>query len=200
MVAIITGDIINSRGEDASKWMPVLQAELHRSGNNSTDWEIYRGDSFQLRTTAKDALLVVMHLKAVIKQFKKLDVRMAIGIGEETYTAKKVTESNGSAYVNSGSCIERLKKQTMAIQSPWEDFDKTLNLLLDVVDLTINNWTPNHALLVKTSLENPGKTQAEIAEKLNKKQSNISAALKRAGFDEIEKILKFYTQKIEILC
>lgn len=200
MIAVITADIINSRGEEASKWIPVLQEELNRTGTNPADWEIYRGDSFQLKTDVKQVLSVVLHLKAVIKQFKKLDVRIAIGIGEESYTAKKITESNGTAYVHSGKCFDALKKQTMAIQSPWKDFDETLNLLLDVLGLTINDWTPNYAMLVKASLENPNKTQAEIAKKLNKKQSNISTALKRAGFDEIEKILKFYTKKIESLC
>lgn len=200
MLAVLTADIINSRGEDASKWMPVLQEELNRIGKSPVDWEIYRGDSFQLKTDVKQALSVLIHLKAVIKQFKKLDVRVAIGIGEESYVAEKVTESNGTAYVYSGKCFDGLKKQTMAIQSPWKDFDETLNLLLEVLGLTINNWTPNYANLVKASLENPNKTQAEIAQKLNKKQGNLSAALKRAGFDEIEKILKFYTKKIKNLC
>lgn len=200
MIAVLTGDIVNSREKETSKWMPVLQAELNRIGKNPVDWEIYRGDSFQLKTDVNLALSILIHLKAAIKQFKKLDVRIAIGIGEEGYVAEKVTESNGMAYVYSGKCFDGLKKQTMAIQSPWKDFDEILNLLLEVLGLTINNWTPNYANLVKASLENPNKTQAEIALKLNKKQGNLSTALKRAGFDEIEKILKFYTKKIEKLC
>tara|TARA_R110002049_G_scaffold263086_12_gene439159 strand:- start:1037 stop:1639 length:603 start_codon:yes stop_codon:yes gene_type:complete len=200
MVAIITGDIINSRLEDVALWMPVLKQELHKIGSQPKDWEIYRGDSFQIKTTPKQALITVLYIKSALKQFKKLDVRMAIGIGEEDYQSEKVTESNGTAYVNSGECFEGLKKQTLAIKTPWNDFNLILNLLLDVVGLTINNWTPNYALIINESLSNPNNTQKELAEKLDKKQSNISAGLKRAGFDEIEKILDYYNQQIQKLC
>lgn len=125
---------------------------------------------------------------------------MAIGIGEESYLADKITESNGTAYVNSGECFEELKKQTIAIKTPWEDFNTVLNLLLDVLVLTIDNWTPNYALLIKESLANTTITQKELANKLDKKQSNISTSLKKAGFDEIIKILDYYNSQTKKLC
>ncbi|MDO6490953.1 MAG: SatD family protein [Cellulophaga sp.] len=200
MIAVITGDIINSRTEDVAVWLPVLKSELQKIGTDPNDWEIYRGDSFQLKTTPKLALKVAFKLKTALKQFKTLDVRMAIGIGEESYIADKVTEANGSAYVNSGECFEELKKQTLAIKTPWKDFNVVLNLVLDVLELTVNNWTPNYALLIKESLEDTTVTQKELAEKLDKKQSNISTSLKKAGFDEILKILDYYNTQIEKLC
>ena len=200
MIAVITGDIINSRAEDVSLWMPVLKKELQKIGERPKDWEIYRGDSFQIKTTPALALKTALELKAVIKEFKTLDVRMAIGIGEESYLADKITESNGTAYVNSGECFEELKKQTIAIKTPWEDFNTVLNLLLDVLVLTIDNWTPNYALLIKESLANTTITQKELANKLDKKQSNISTSLKKAGFDEIIKILDYYNSQTKKLC
>ncbi|MCL5244238.1 transcriptional regulator [Cellulophaga sp. 20_2_10] len=200
MIAVITGDIINSRAEDVSLWMPVLKKELQKIGERPMDWEIYRGDSFQVKTTPALALKTALELKAVIKEFKTLDVRMAIGIGEESYLADKITESNGTAYVNSGECFEELKKQTLAIKTPWTDFNTVLNLLLDVLVLTIDNWTPNYALLIKESLANTTVTQKELANKLDKKQSNISTSLKKAGFDEIIKILDYYNNQTEKLC
>ncbi|SFW25073.1 transcriptional regulator [Cellulophaga fucicola] len=200
MIAVITGDIINSRAEDVSLWMPVLKEELQKIGERPKDWEIYRGDSFQIKTTPALALKTALELKAVIKEFKTLDVRMAIGIGEESYLADKITESNGTAYVNSGECFEELKKQTIAIKTPWEDFNTVLNLLLDVLVLTIDNWTPNYALLIKESLANTTITQKELAQKLDKKQSNISTSLKKAGFDEIIKILDYYNSQTKKLC
>ncbi|MGJ8659643.1 transcriptional regulator [Cellulophaga fucicola] len=200
MIAVITGDIINSRAEDVSLWMPVLKKELQKIGERPKDWEIYRGDSFQIKTTPALALKTALELKAVIKEFKTLDVRMAIGIGEESYLADKITESNGTAYVNSGECFEELKKQTIAIKTPWEDFNTVLNLLLDVLVLTIDNWTPNYALLIKESLANTTITQKELAQKLDKKQSNISTSLKKAGFDEIIKILDYYNSQTKKLC
>jgi hypothetical protein len=89
--------------------------------------EIYRGDSFQLVVDPADALVIVLLLKATIKQHKALDVRMAIGIGTIDYTSK-VTESNGSAFINSGECFEGLKKQTLGIQTPWSGLTRLLQL------------------------------------------------------------------------
>ena len=200
MIAVITGDIINSRAEDVGVWLPDLKAELKKIGSDPKDWEIYRGDSFQLKTTPEQALKIALVLKTVLKQFKTLDVRMAIGIGEESYTAEKVTEANGSAYINSGECFEDLKKQTLAIKTPWQEFNIVLNLVLDVLELTINNWTPNYALLIKESLKDTSVTQKELADRLDKKQSNISTSLKKAGFDEILKILDYYNTQIKKLC
>jgi hypothetical protein len=51
-------------------------------------------------------LVIVLLLKATIKQHKALDVRMAIGIGTIDYTSNKVTESNGSAFINSGNVLK----------------------------------------------------------------------------------------------
>jgi len=200
MVAVITGDIVNSRKVAINLWMPKLKEELNKVGTEPKFWEIYRGDSFQLQTTPQNALVTALKLKATIKQFKKLDVRMAIGIGDVGYQAAKITESNGDAYVYSGECFENLKKQTLAIKSPWEAFDTTINLMLEIMGLTINSWTQNSAFLVKEFLDNPNSTQKALAQLLNKKQSNISAGLKRGGYDEIQKIINYYTNQINVLC
>lgn len=200
MIAIITGDIINSRNEDVNLWMSKLKEELNKIGKEPKYWEIYRGDSFQLQTTPMKALFIAFNLKATIKQFKKLDVRMSIGIGTSSYEVEKITESNGEAFINSGECFEKLKKQTLAIKTPWKEFDTTINLMLEIMALTTDNWSQNSAVLIKENLNNPNKTQKELAQLLNKKQSNISAGLKRAGFDEIQKTINYYTNQINLLC
>lgn len=201
MIAIITGDIINSRDVKVQQWMPALKSVLNQYGSDPTNWEIYRGDSFQIEVSPDKALKVVIHIKSTIKQFKSLDVRMAIGIGEKTYQSKKVTESNGSAFVYSGECFENLKKQTLAIQTTWKDFNQSMNLLFDFASLTMNNWTPNSSLIIKTLLEAElNINQKELAVLLHKKQSNISTGLKRGGFDEIQKLLSYYEQEIKNRC
>jgi len=77
---------------------------------------------------------------------------------------------------------------------------ETLNLMLDLAQLTINNWSSTSAILVKTTLENPDLNQNQIANILEKTQGNISQGLKRAGFDEILKLLKYYQNQIQTLC
>ncbi|RDY59251.1 transcriptional regulator [Flagellimonas nanhaiensis] len=199
MVAILTGDIINSTEHNASKWLPVLKEALGQYGNEPLTWEIYRGDSFQLETTPEQALEASIYLKACIKQLRSLDVRIAIGLGEKTYSSEKITESNGGAFVNSGKCFEALKKQNLGIKSPDQTFDGHMNLLLELALLTMDHWTPAISKTVKTAIENPKMNQRQLASVLNKSQGNISEELNRAGFDEIQKMVLFYrTQLVQL--
>ncbi len=200
MTSIITGDIINSKKSSPKNWLEALKSILNSFGNSPQTWEIYRGDSFQLEVNPEQALQACMLIKATIKQFENIDVRLAIGIGEKTYQSENITESNGSAFVNSGECFENLKKTTLAIKSPFELFDTSINIMLELAQLTINNWSSTSAILVKTTLENPDLNQNQLAEILERTQGNISQGLKRAGFDEISKLLHYYKTQIQTLC
>ncbi len=55
MVAILTADLINSAAFETPIWMNVLKKTLNSWGRSPDDWEIYRGDELQLRTTPKNA-------------------------------------------------------------------------------------------------------------------------------------------------
>lgn len=198
MKAVITGDIINSRKVASALWMGDLKGILNAYGNEPKDWEIYRGDSFQLVVDPRDALEIALLIKATIKQYKALDVRMAIGVSTVDYTADKITESNGNAFVNSGECFEGLKKQTLGIQTPWSEFDETFSIIFQLVVLFADNWTTTSAEIIKKALENPNINQKELALALNRKsQSSISASLKRAGYEELKNVIAYYKQEIK---
>lgn len=120
MIAVITGDVINSRKSPSALWQDSLKGVLAEYGMNGPDWELYRGDSFQLKIEVNEALLAAIHIKASVKRHSGLDVRMGIGIGSEDSKADRVTSATGQAYVLSGTCFDGLKKQTMAIATPHE--------------------------------------------------------------------------------
>jgi len=199
MTSVITGDIINSQKSSPEKWLESLKSILNHYGKTPSQWEIYRGDSFQLEIKPELALETCILIKATIKQFEDIDVRLAIGLGDKNYDSDKITESNGSAFVNSGECFENLKKTTLAIKSPFEAFDTSINIMLDLAQLTINNWSSTSANLIKIALKNPNLNQNQIAEILKKTQGNISQGLKRAGFDEIQKLLNYYKAQVKTL-
>ena len=199
MVAVITGDIINSRKGDVQKWLKILKNILNYYGKESKDWEIFRGDSFQLLIAPEKAMLTAIHIKSAIKQIKSQDVRMAIGIGEEKHSSSKITESNGSAYIRSGDCFESLKKQNLAIKSGNEGFDEPINIMLSLSLLITNNWSTTVSEVIKTSLEHSNKNQKNLAELLNKSQSSVSEALKRGGFEEIMSMNDYYKKQISKL-
>ena len=196
MIAILTGDIKNSSEHKAGKWLPLLKEGLVKYGKEPKDWEIYRGDSFQLQTTPEKALEVAIYIKACIRQIKHLDVRIAIGLGEKNYDAPKITESNGPAFVNSGECFEQLKKLNLAIKTVDKKFDEQINLLLELALLTMDNWTPAIAKTVQCAMENPQMNQKKLAALLNKSQGNISEELNKAGFDQVQKMIHFYKTQL----
>ena len=134
MKAILTGDIVNSReNTNPATWLTPLKKHLTSYGKMPSKWEIYRGDSFQLEIDdPENALLSAIKIKALIKRHDKLDVRIAIGIGQKTFNAPRITESNGEAFIFSGETFNKLDKQkrTLALKTPWEDFNETMDIIL----------------------------------------------------------------------
>ncbi len=197
-VAVITGDIVNSQqSEESAEWLSALKEYLSQYGDSPKDWQVYRGDSFQLIVhQPEDAFRVALGLKAVIKRFKELDVRMAIGVGALEHHADQVLQSNGEAFVNSGRKFDSLKKQTLAIKTPWQDFDKAINLFIKLALLTIDDWSETSAEVVAASLEHPQSTQKDIAALLSIPQSRVSERLSRAGFDAIRDTERYYREAI----
>ncbi len=199
MVSIMTGDIVNSRALPARQWLPRLKAVLKQYGKTPRQWEIYRGDSFQLETRPEQALVAALHLKATVMQYKSLGMRIAIGIGKKDYTAPRLTESNGSAFIYSGECFEQLGKQTLAIRTADKEWDEQVNIILQLASLAIENWTPKSATIVKAAIENPDANQKMLAAILGIRQGNISRGLKRAGYDEIKKMNEYYMKIIRLI-
>jgi hypothetical protein len=195
-IAIITGDIIHSRTDNKQRWMRILKKILLTQGSSPKQWEIYRGDSFQLETEPKKALQIALLIKASLKELKDIDVRISIGLGHKTYNAAKITESNGTAFVKSGEGFDQLKKQTMTIHSGDADWDEAINIMLSLALLAADNWKPTTSAIMKISLENENSNQQELAIKLKKTQSSISEGLKRGGNEEIKALLKYFEKTI----
>lgn len=198
LTSIITGDVVNSsRSNHPQEWLTVLRQTLNELGREPETWEIFRGDSFQAEVQdIGQALLHAIKIKAAIKSIKGLDVRMAIGLGEKSYASPRITEANGQAFVHSGQLFERLKKQNLAIKTPWPEVDDQINLLLSLALLTMDHWTPNSAEATKKAIGMPGATQAELAKKMKLSQASVSERLKRAGYEEIMQMEKRYRELI----
>ena len=189
MIVVITGDLINSREfEDPGQWLPGLKEILASASAGPQFWDIYRGDSFQVElSNPEEAFALVMSIKATIRSHKSLDVRMAIGIGEKSFAGAKVTESNGSAFVHSGELLEHLKatKQSLAVRSPWQEWDQEINASLNLALVIMDQWKPKTAQLVRTALEHKGMSQQEMADLMQLQQAGVSQGLKRAHLSEL---------------
>lgn len=193
-VAIITGDIVHSKTVPTDQWSPVLKEVLQTLAPDN--FTIFRGDSFQLKIPVKQALTAAYIIKSKIKSIADLDVRMGIGIGTENYTANNVSESNGSAYIQSGYAFDHLQKSLLFLQSEDKNITEITNLLLQSLSLTTDHWPINTAAIIHAKLMHSDSTQIELSQMLNKNQSTVSDSLKRGGFRELENTIHYYQKLV----
>ena len=198
MIAIITGDIINSQKSETELWLPKLKDLLGSWSATPENWEVYRGDEFQMKCSVDEVFHKAILLKSLIRTFENLDVRIAIGIGNEVFRSEKITESNGSAYVNSGRLLTDIKSQgrTLAIQTENEKVNRDLNILFKWASIDFDNWTAATAEIIYQLLRNSELTQDELARELSITQSSVSQRFKRSNFDLIHETDQFFRKKI----
>src|SRR5690625_6696370 len=72
MIAVITGDIISSRKlSNQDKWILPLKELFNTWGERPRDWELERGDYFQVEIKKpEEALIRAFQIKALIKKVK----------------------------------------------------------------------------------------------------------------------------------
>lgn len=200
MISVLTGDIINSRKIAPGLWLELLKSELNPLGKSPEYWEIYGGDTFQLRVDdPQEALLTAIKIKASVKTVRTLDVRIAIGIGDINYRGERITESNGTAFIYSGEKFNLLKKekQKLAVKSPWSDFDIMVNLCLKLGLIVMDKWSVNAAKAVRKSLTYPEASQSDLGKMLgNIRQNAVSSRLARAHFDELMELNELYKNRL----
>lgn len=201
MTSVITGDIIGSRQQKSKDWVEDLKKILSPFGETPSQWEVYRGDEFQIEIkTTEEALLSAILIKARLKALK-LDARMSIGFGDKTHNAERISESNGSAFIHSGELFETLKKQkvTLAIRTGDAIFDEKINLMLQLALTFMDNWLAQPAEFVAMAIENPTLSQEELGQKLGINQAAVSRRQKRAQFDLVLHLDRYFRTQIKQL-
>jgi len=197
MKAVITGDIVNSQSIEPQIWLNALEDVLGQ--RNPAVWEIYRGDEFQfLLEDAKASLIKALEIKARIKMIKGLDVRISIGLGSQDFKTDKVSQSNGTAFVNSGRQLEKIKNEkiNLGISSGIIKFDDEFNLIFKWLGTTSDDWSVVSAEIIYLTIQNLGLTQEDLAKKLKVSQSSISQRLKRAQYYLIKETDQYFRKKV----
>ena len=198
MIAVITGDIIKSQHTESEVWLPELRNLLGSWSASQETWEIYRGDEFQLKCSVDAVFAKSLMIKSLIKGFENLDVRLAVGIGNEVFMSEKITESNGSAYVNSGRLLTDIKAdgRSLAIRTENENVNRDLNILFKWASIDYDSWTVATAEIIHRMLTQTELTQDQLAKDLNLSQSSVSQRLKRANYELIQETDLFFRKKI----
>lgn len=201
MTSVITGDIIGSRQQKSKNWVEDLKRTLAPFGKTPGQWEVYRGDEFQIEIqNPEEALLTAILIKAHLRAVK-LDARMSIGFGDKTHNAEKISESNGEAFVHSGELFETLKKQkiTLAIRTGNNEIDEKMNLMIQLALTFMDSWLVQSAEFVAVAIENPTLSQEELGQKLGINQAAVSRRQKRAQFDLVMNFDRYFRTQIKQL-
>lgn len=205
MIAVITGDIIASRKlPQRALWLKQLKDLLRKKSDfiKVSRWEIYRGDSFQLELgNPSMALLTAFLIRSSLKAIpafhqRKLDVRMAIGIGKKGYKGKNVNESDGQAYQFSGLLLDEIQDQEikLALRSPWPLLDDEMNVSLQLASVIMDGWTQVSAETTRLLWLHEN-TQQKLARKLKVSQPAIHKRITKSHFNELNLLrLRFETQ------
>lgn len=210
VISVIKGDIVASRQLDnPNRWLSPLKKLFKQWGETPAQWELAWGDSFQLETSEADTVLQkALAIKSLIKQITSedsiktispLDVRIGIGIGDKSYTAERISESNGPAYVYASEIFEQLEKtkSKLAVKSHWPRFDKEINLYLKLASTFMDDWSVSSAQLVAYVLANPDATQAEIGAQFGIKQNSVSGRWHRARINEMSAVERAFRQRLK---
>jgi hypothetical protein len=206
MIAVLTGDIVSSRSvPNKSRWLRKLQEIIERrSGLSKTPkWGVFRGDGFQVELAQpSDALRLSILIRAGLQSMPgfsklKLDARIAIGIGEKGYTGKSVNESDGQAYLWSGTLLDSLMRQSHRLQlnSPWPVIDKPVNVALKLASSIIDDWTFAEAEIVWLKLSE-GKTQEQMAKKLKISQPAVHKRYVSSHYHELSELILYFESAI----
>lgn len=201
MTSVITGDIIDSRKNESQHWVEDLKKILSPIGKTPAQWEVYRGDEFQIEIeNPEDAFLTAVLIKAHLRSIKS-DARMSIGFGNKTHSAAKISESNGTAFINSGELFETLKKQkvTLAMRTGDAVFDEKMNLMIQLALTFMDSWLVQSAEFVVKAIENPTLSQEELGQILGINQAAVSRRQKRAQFDLVMNLDRYFKTQIKQL-
>lgn len=200
MNAVLTGDIIRSNETPNALWSPHLKSALGEYGCDPDNWQVYRGDSFQvLLPDARDAFLAALLIRSAVRSGADCDARVAIGIGSVSYRADSVLESDGEAFSRSGRLLSTLmeKDVTLGVASPWPAFDRDMNVAMKLALIAVDDWSQASAGYVHLALANPQATQEMLANQLGIGQSAVSMRRQRAHLSEILDLDAIFRLKID---
>jgi hypothetical protein len=200
--AVITGDVIQS-----SQLAPQARAGLQKALDNafaavrkkekSFRAEQYRGDSFQAVITQHPETALHSSLVLLAMLWKEdFKARLAIGMGEISFNAKKIVISDGEAFRNSGPYLDELKKKNglISVVTPSSGLNQEWEIHCQTLSFIIERWSVLQAEAVLEQLN--GLTQAQTAEKLNIRQPAVQQRLQGAGWQTISLILRRFEQQV----
>jgi DNA-binding CsgD family transcriptional regulator len=187
-VSVITGDLVNSRRSDTTHYLSGLNALLSQlqQAKLIEQFEIFRGDAFQAVSEPQSGLLLAVYIRIALKAMdaQRWDARIAVGLG----TKQAQSAGYGSAFVNSGQVLDGMMKNCrLALKNDNDQTNAIVSDLLPMLDHVVSRLSQTEARIVQARIF--ATSNQEVAEKLQKAASTVSATLKRAAYEEIMRFI-----------
>jgi len=207
-IAVITADFVaSSRLSTAERKCIFDVLEQESKDIAVSDFDIYRGDSFQgVIYDVDNALVKALRLKTAVNKLsfdqqsssnaKKIiaDFRIAIGVGSFTFKGSSIGTSDGTAFQYSGKQLDGMKAtdRNIALITADQNSNDEFEVSLRFLDLIMNKWSTASAEVVYYLLQ--GYKEVAIAKTLGISQAAVNFRKKVAGWDAIVLLLKRYQQ------
>ncbi|MCM2680464.1 hypothetical protein [Echinimonas agarilytica] len=204
-VAVVTGDLVNSRAippDHYDQVRYVLNAQLadwtERDGDSH---EFFGGDSFQAviltpESAMRKSLLLRLALHSEAIGERKQDIRLSIGLGKVDAIRTHTASSTGKAFELSGLGIKNLKQQRLGIFSDNPTFQLIFELLTRFVDARLQENTAKQSEALYHFIASNFQSHDIIANKLQTSRSNVSKLLRRSHATLIADYIKLYEQQV----
>lgn len=201
IIGVITGDIVNSTEvskQNRSRLLDSLkEIFLDIQSVYKFSYQIFRGDSFQIKTNYPQEVLSISFLirtgfmtQTPPNSDSVWDVRLSVGIGELTYHNDEIILSDGEAFHLSGRAFDKIGKKRLVVQSCWEEVNNELVVSTEFVDTILSNFTKIQAQVVYLSILDNNLKQLDIALKLHKLPQYISLLVKKSQLSTLQKYLE----------
>lgn len=223
--AVITGDLVNSSAMNKQQRAYIIEqlklcfAKMQKQKRFSFQkaFEVYRGDSFQgILNKPEQALRIAIILRTLIIKLnqqplktnsktvpketgkvalKDADARIAIGIGTVSLKARKVVESDGEAFHNSGKLLDVIKisGERIMVKFTDEKLNQNMQTSFTLLDFIMSKWTPQQCEAIYELLINDY-GQSQLAKKLKISQPSVHQRLKISGWYPVEKLIKNFEE------
>lgn len=213
-VAIITGDIIDSRlikpneREELYKGLHSYVKNLKEQGYIKK-FDFFRGDSIQCEVKkSNQSLRVALMIKCFVKSYrtkeakqkptiglrkwKQFDIRLSIGIGNVDFSNVSLSRSDGEAFLFSGEGLDELKstRQQLYFKSKEEVINKNIELPIMLLDAIVQKYSYFQAEVIMYKLNEM--KEEEIAEKIKISQSAVNQRAGLAFWYAIDRTVSFF--------
>ena len=222
MIAVLTGDIVNSTKMSKQVYADVIKSLKGFLQDVNTNYaaagEIYRGDEFQIQypipaDALKSTLLIKLALHLSEHSTKPILCTLSLAYGDyDTYDEKPNT-STGPVFIESGRRLSKTQRGELSIhfkqvkaqsttQQSAQDQDDILaltKLLTDFLNHLLNRLTKTQAQLLYQYIEHDFPDHKKMAEITETSRQNISNRLSNIGAYLVRDYIELINNKIALI-